>query len=83
VDNFLLSLVSFEVSTVVTVQIVIFVVVTPCILLDGHQHFGGMCCLHVQGQSVYNEESVRLYRQIARKVVTEICGSGLEPGLSQ
>jgi hypothetical protein len=31
------------------VKTIIFWEVLPCILVDGSQHFEGICCLHLQG----------------------------------
>jgi hypothetical protein len=47
----------------------VFWVVIPSNLVDGYEHFGGACCLHLQR---HNKELVGLGMQVARKMVTEI-----------
>jgi hypothetical protein len=39
----------FEVFTAVNIMTVIFLVMTPCNLVDGFKLFGGTYCLHLQG----------------------------------
>jgi hypothetical protein len=41
--------VSFEVFTVVRIQVDVFWVVTPCSVAVGYQRFRGPSCLHLQG----------------------------------
>jgi len=43
---------SFHVSIVMSIEVVILWVVTPCSLVDGLWHFGGTFCLYLQGKSV-------------------------------
>jgi hypothetical protein len=39
----------FEVFTAVKIQIEVFYVVMPRSVVTGYQRFGGLCCLHLQG----------------------------------
>jgi len=41
---------SFELLTVMKIQIEVFWVVTPCSDVVRCQRFGGPCCLHLQGE---------------------------------
>lgn len=39
----------FETFKAATTYIMIFLVMTPCSLEGGYQHFGGTSCFHLQG----------------------------------
>jgi hypothetical protein len=56
------------------VQIVVFWVVTPCSLVGRYQHLEGTYCFHLQGQSMWGKESVELYKQDTKRMVTVILG---------
>ena len=49
-------------------DILMFCVMTTCSLLGGYHSCGGTCCLHCQGWDELGKDTVRLYRQTARKV---------------
>jgi len=40
----------FEIFTTMNIQVNIFWVITPCSFVVGYQRFGGLCCLHLQGE---------------------------------
>jgi hypothetical protein len=46
----------FEVFTAVKIQVYIFWVVTPCSAAVGYECFGGLYCLHVQGDDANEDE---------------------------
>jgi hypothetical protein len=46
VGKYLVLCVRFEILAAVKISIVVFWVVTPCGLIGGYQHFGGMYRLH-------------------------------------
>jgi hypothetical protein len=50
-----------EIDTLWTVMIVVIMVVTPCSLVGGYQHFERTYRLHLQGRSVYAANIVRQY----------------------
>jgi hypothetical protein len=41
---------SFEVFTAVMFQVELFLVLNPCSVVAGYQHFRGPCCLHLQDE---------------------------------
>lgn len=46
-------------------------------VVSRNQHFGGMHCFHLQGQSERGEDMIRLYNQVAWMVVTQTHGRRL------
>jgi hypothetical protein len=40
----------FEVFMAGKIHVEVFWAVTPCGVVAGYQHFGGHCCLHLQGE---------------------------------
>jgi len=42
---------------VVKIQVEVFWIVTLCSVAVGYQHFGGSCCLHLQGRYLKQEET--------------------------
>jgi hypothetical protein len=42
----------FEGFAAVKIQVEVFWVLTPCVVMVGYQRFRGPCCLHLQGQEI-------------------------------
>jgi len=49
--------VRFEVFMVVKIQVKVFWVVMLCSVVVGYQHFGGPCCLHLQGETLIPQQN--------------------------
>lgn len=59
--------------TVLSIQLLIFLVVVLCISsAGGYDDFGERCCLHLHGWSEYCEDSVGLDGEIARKISIQV-----------
>jgi hypothetical protein len=54
--------VGFEVLTAVSTKMAVFWIVPPCRLVEVYQRFGGLCCLHHQG----DETLVNFYQTTRR-----------------
>jgi hypothetical protein len=55
-------------------------VVTPCNLVGGYKRFGEIRCPLHYGRSWDSGDTIGLYRQVAKKMVTRIQDKGTEPG---
>jgi hypothetical protein len=55
------------------IQVVVFWVVTPCSHSVGYQHFGGLCCLSLQGEVVHILLHPKLEVFTAMKIQVVFC----------
>jgi len=60
---------AFEVFMAVKIKFVVFWFIAPCRVVVGYQPFGGPCCFHLQGWSVWSElESLYNWRSVGQSV---------------
>jgi hypothetical protein len=51
-------------------QVVVFWVVTLCGIIGRYQNFGKACTLHAHGQNEWDEDAVRLLKQVTRRAAS-------------
>jgi hypothetical protein len=54
-------------------KIVVFWDVTPCTLVNRYQRFGGICCLHLQGDTEGSSKVFDNMYQTTRRYILEEC----------